>query len=84
MIRRRLSLGGAALLTALLTQAAPSRAAKPAPPAPALDATAPPTNMAPKTELDGPEAEAKDRARELFLQGVAAYRAGKFYEAVEI
>jgi tetratricopeptide (TPR) repeat protein len=40
--------------------------------------------MAPKVELDGPEAEAKDRARELFLQGVAQYRAGKFYEAVEI
>jgi tetratricopeptide (TPR) repeat protein len=41
-------------------------------------------NMAPKLELDGPEAEAKDRARTLFIQGVAQYRAGKFYEAVEI
>lgn len=40
--------------------------------------------MAPKLELEGPEAEAKDRARVLFQQGVAAYRDGKFYDAVAI
>ncbi len=83
MIRGRASLGGALLLTCLLTQAAPSFADKALAPAVAEPVSAPP-NMAPKVELDGPEAEAKDRARELFLQGVAAYRAGKFYEAVEI
>lgn len=83
MIRRRASLGGALLLTCLLTRATPSLADKPSPAAPPTD-TSPPPNMAPKVELDGPEAVAKDRARELFLQGVAAYRAGKFYEAVEI
>jgi tetratricopeptide (TPR) repeat protein len=84
MIRGRASLGGALLLTCLLTQAGPSFAEKPAPSAATSDATSATPNMAPKVELDGPEAEAKDRARELFLQGVAAYRAGKFYEAVEI
>jgi tetratricopeptide (TPR) repeat protein len=84
MRRRRPLLGGALLLTCLLTQAAPSRADKVAPAPPASDGASTPTNMAPKVELDGPEAEAKDRARELFLQGVAAYRAGKFYDAVEI
>ncbi|MDF3071505.1 MAG: Dihydrolipoamide acetyltransferase [Polyangiaceae bacterium] len=40
--------------------------------------------MAPKLELEGAEAEAKDRARVLFQQGVAAYREGKFYDAVSI
>jgi len=84
MNRGRASLGGALLLTCLLTQATPSRADKPAAAPPAVDAASATPNMAPKVELDGPEAEAKDRARELFLQGVAAYRAGKFYEAVEI
>lgn len=83
MIRGRASLGGALLLTCLLTQATPSFADKPGAP-PATDPVSAAPNMAPKVELDGPEAEAKDRARELFLQGVAQYRAGKFYEAVEI
>jgi len=82
MIRGRALLGGALLPICLLTQATPSRAEKPAPAV--TDAASSSPNMAPKVELDGPEAEAKDRARELFLQGVAAYRAGKFYEAVEI
>lgn len=41
-------------------------------------------NLAPKLDLEGPEAEAKERARGLFQQGVAAYREGKFYEAVAI
>ena len=85
MTRIRALLGGALLLTSSLTRATPSLADKPAPPAtPRSDATPAPPNMAPKLELDGPEAEAKDRARELFLQGVAAYRAGKYYDAVEI
>lgn len=83
MVRGRASLGGALLLTCSLTRATPSLADKPAP-VPASDSTSVAPNMAPKVELDGPEAEAKDRARELFLQGVAQYRAGKFYEAVEI
>jgi tetratricopeptide (TPR) repeat protein len=39
---------------------------------------------APKLELEGPEAEAKDRARTLFQQGVAAYREGRFYDAVAV
>jgi tetratricopeptide (TPR) repeat protein len=86
MTRTRAPLGGALLLIGLLAQAGPSRADKAAAPSTpaAVDPNAAPANMAPKLELDGPEAEAKDRARVLFLQGVAAYRAGKYYEAVEI
>jgi tetratricopeptide (TPR) repeat protein len=73
------------LLAGLLTQATPSLADKTAAPAaPNVDAGTASSNLAPKLELEGPEAEAKDRARVLFQQGVAAYRAGKFYEAVEI
>jgi tetratricopeptide (TPR) repeat protein len=69
----------------LLAQASPSLADKPPPAAtPPVDSSATLTNMAPKLELEGPEAEAKDRARVLFQQGVAAYRSGKFYEAVEL
>jgi tetratricopeptide (TPR) repeat protein len=64
----------------LLLQAAPSYADKTAPPA-APDTSA---QLAPKLELEGPEAEAKDRARELFRAGVAAYGAGRYYEAVDI
>jgi tetratricopeptide (TPR) repeat protein len=64
----------------LLAQAMPSRADKP-PAAPATDSAA---SLAPKLDLEGPEAEAKDHARVLFQQGVAAYRAGKFYDAVQI
>lgn len=71
---------GALLLLGLLTQATPSLADK-TPPAPAPADAAP--SLAPKLELEGPEAEAKDRARVLFQQGVAAYRAGKYYEAVD-
>lgn len=74
---------GALLLASLLAQARPSHAAKTA--AETTGGAAGPTSqLAPKLELEGPEAEAKDRARLLFQQGVAAYRAGKFYEAVEI
>jgi len=85
MNRTRAPLRGASLLIGLLAQASPSFADKPAvAPPPTGDANAPSPNMAPKLELDGPEAEAKDRARTLFVQGVAAYRAGRYYEAVEI
>jgi tetratricopeptide (TPR) repeat protein len=85
MTRPRATLA-ALLIGSLLTHAAPSRADKPvAAAATAVTSTSSaPANMAPKLELEGPEAEAKDRARVLFQQGVAAYREGKFYDAVAI
>lgn len=74
----------ALLIASLLMQAAPSHADKAAPPpSPLIDTGASPS-MAPKLELEGPEAEAKDRARVLFQSGVEAYREGKFYDAVAI
>ena len=83
MARQRARIGAASLLVSLLTQATPSLAEKAVSPAPpATDTGAAP--LPPKLDLEGPEAEAKDRARLLFQQGVAAYRAGKYYEAVEI
>jgi tetratricopeptide (TPR) repeat protein len=91
MARPRARLNAAMLLAGLLGQATPSladkRAAVPKPSA--QSATATPDNNAsphlgPKLDLEGPEAEAKERARVLFQQGVAAYRDGKFYEAVAI
>jgi tetratricopeptide (TPR) repeat protein len=82
MARLRSQLGGALLFAGLLTQARPSLADKSAP-APSL-ATPETAALAPKVDLEGPEAEAKERARGLFLQGVAAYRDGKYYEAVAI
>src|SRR5262245_12145222 len=82
MARLGVRIGGALALAGLLAQATPSRADKSAPPAaPAAGEDAP---RASKLELEGPEAEAKDRARVLFQQGVAAYRAGKYYDAGEI
>jgi tetratricopeptide (TPR) repeat protein len=99
MARLRVRIGGALLLAGLLTQAEPSRADKSARPPVSKPAATPPVskstattasadsappNLAPKLDLDGPEAEAKERARVLFLQGVAAYRDGKFYDAVAI
>jgi len=83
MARPRAQIGAASLVVSLLVQATPSFADKPVSPTPpASDASA--TALPPKLDLEGPEAEAKDRARVLFQQGVAAYRAGKYYEAVEI
>lgn len=82
MARSRVRIGGALLLTGLLTQATPSLADK-SPPAPTSSDSST-QNLAPKLDLEGPEAEAKERARGLFQQGVAAYRDGKFYEAVAI
>lgn len=90
MATRRLRIGPLGLALALLSRALPSFADKaPAgaasqPERPDAVAPAGANPLAPKVELEGPEAEAKDRARVLFGQGVAAYRAGKFYEAVEI
>jgi hypothetical protein len=82
MARPRATL--AALLSAsLLTQAGLGRAQSPAPNPSAADATAA-SSLAPKVELEGPEAEAKERARTLFQRGVAAYRDGAFYDAVAI
>jgi hypothetical protein len=68
----------------LLAQAAPSFADKSASTVPSTATTRSDAVMAPKLDLEGPEAEAKDRARVLFQQGVAAYRDGKFYEAVQV
>ena len=83
MARPRAQIGAALLVVSLLVQATPSLADKPVSPTPsASDAS--PTALPPKLDLEGPEAEAKDRARVLFQQGVGAYRAGKYYEAVEI
>jgi tetratricopeptide (TPR) repeat protein len=89
MARLRVRIGGALLLAGLLTQAESSFADKSAP-AGSKPSAAPPVvtestaSLAPKLDLEGPEAEAKERARVLFQQGVAAYRDGKFYEAVAI
>lgn len=83
MARSRARTVASLVLASLLAQATPSLADKPA-------AASAPTSrdasagLAPKLDLEGPEAEAKDRARVLFQQGVAAYSAGKFYEAVQI
>jgi tetratricopeptide (TPR) repeat protein len=70
------------VLAGLLAQSSPGRADPPAAAAASDAKTA--ANLAPKVDLEGPEAEAKDRARVLFQQGVAAYRAGRYYEAVDI
>lgn len=94
LTRSRSRLGTWLLFGGLLLLARPTLADKPAaapskpaavatPPKPAPSVDAPSTSLQPKLDLEGPEAEAKDRARILFQQGVAAYRAGKFYEAVE-
>lgn len=74
----------ALLLACLLLQAVPGRATKSPSTSPARTGTQASDDNAPKLDLEGPEAEAKDRARVLFQQGVAAYRDGKFYEAVAI
>ncbi len=81
MARARVSVGLTPLFLGLLLHAGPSRADTPG--SPATPDTSPAT-LAPKLDLEGPEAEAKDRARVLFQQGVTAYRAGKFYEAVDV
>jgi hypothetical protein len=89
MARLRVRIGGALLLACLLTQAESSHADKSAPvagksPTSFGSADGAPPSLAPKLDLEGPEAEAKERARVLFLQGVAAYRDGKFYDAVAV
>lgn len=89
MPRSRARKTASLLLAGLLVQATPSLADKPAAPVPSSGGSVTATSdagasMAPKLDLEGPEAEAKDRARILFQQGVTAYRAGKFYEAVQI
>ncbi len=72
------------LIGSVLTRAIPSQAQKATvAPTATSDASSAP-NMAPKLELEGPEAEAKERARVLFQQGVSAYREGKFYDAVAV
>ena len=83
MARPRARFGTALLLIGLLARAGPSLANKPTAPTPvSADGTA--ATLGPKLDLEGPEAEAKEQARVLFQQGVAAYRDGKFYEAVAI
>lgn len=95
LIRSRARLRTWLLFGGLLLLAKPTLADKPvaptnkpnsapsAAPKSASGTDAPSAALQPKLELEGPEAEAKDRARILFQQGVAAYRAGKYYEAVE-
>jgi tetratricopeptide (TPR) repeat protein len=51
----------------------PVPTAPPPPPAPAL-----------KSEPDGPEAEGKLRAQAIFEQAVAAYKDGRYFDAVEL
>lgn len=85
MAHARIRIGQLGLLGALLLQAATSVADKSAPPSPPPASSASSSaTLQPKLELEGPEAEAKGRARVLFGQGVAAYREGKYYAAVEI
>ncbi len=84
MARPRVRIDTALLLTGLLTQAAPSLAAQPPGRACQRGPRQHAPSLAPKLDLEGPEAEAKERARVLFQQGVASYRDGKFYEAVAI
>lgn len=83
MARPGVRIGYASVLVVLLGRAAPSLAQTPAS-APVSDAAKASGSLAPKTELEGPEAEAKDRARVLFQRGVAEYKGGKYYEAVEL
>jgi tetratricopeptide (TPR) repeat protein len=83
MTRLRVWIGGALLVPGLLSQATPSFADKPGA-AGASDAPTSPVVLAPKQELEGPEAEAKNRARVLFQRGVSAYRDAKYYDAVQI
>lgn len=54
----------------------PKGGAPPAAPAPVAETL--------KSEPEGPEAEGKARARVIFEQAVAAYKEGKYYEAVEL
>ncbi|HVY25055.1 MAG TPA: PEGA domain-containing protein [Polyangiaceae bacterium] len=84
MARSRARTPSSLVLASLLAQATPSFADGPPSSTPATVPTKGDANMAPKLDLEGPEAEAKDRARVLFQQGVAAYREGKFYDAVQI
>jgi tetratricopeptide (TPR) repeat protein len=57
---------------------APGRSKAPA------GATPPPPPAALKTEPDGPEAEGKARAQVIFEQAVAAYKEGRYFDAVEL
>ena len=85
MARPRVSIGLAPLLFGLLLQAGPSRADKAGSTATSDSSRASaPASLQPKLDLEGPEAEAKDRARVLFQRGVAAYHAGRFYDAVDV
>lgn len=83
MARSHLWIGCASLCAGVLARPSASHADTKAT-VPVSEAAAPSSAMAPKVELDGPEAQAKERARRLFQQGVTAYRSGKYYEAVEL
>lgn len=62
-----------------------ANAAKPSSPAARSKGTAPPPAPPPlKSEPEGPDAEGKTRARAIFEQGVAAYKDGRYAEAVEL
>ena len=88
-----------AIVVALTTSALPSVAeppkgssktdnasvAKPPPPPGRSRAPAQPALAAPlKSEPEGPEAEGKVRAQAIFEQAVAAYKDGRYFEAVEL
>jgi TolA-binding protein len=60
--------------------ATPGRPKTPATPAP----QPPPPAAALKTETEGPEAEGKARAQAIFEQAVAAYKEGRYFDAVEL
>src|SRR4051812_31808452 len=86
MIARRPHLRSALVMG--LVFIAGSAAAEPPRPSPASGKAASsgstPTAPPPKLTLDGPDPEARERAQALFEKGVAAYREGRSYEAVEI
>jgi tetratricopeptide (TPR) repeat protein len=93
MLRPRVTLAALLIVDSLTraqtshAQAAPARAPSrtdKAAPAVTTPVKEPSAGLPPKVELEGPEAEAKERARVLFQQGVAAYREGRFYDAVGI
>jgi tetratricopeptide (TPR) repeat protein len=63
---------------------AESGSAKPSPTGRSKPTTPPPAPPPLKSEPEGPEAEGKARAQAIFEQAVAAYKEGRYFEAVEL